>query len=313
MADKTIKTNSGEEIALAELKYQDENAASDVYYLSEISPDSLVKIYEKLEWTPEGKLGVKISSGESNKSNHLRPALIGKLVKQVGGVIVECNTAYGGKRTETAKHWQTVKEHGYLDIAPCDILDEEGTETLKVDGYARIPENIVGSHFRNYGSFLVLSHFKGHLMGGFGGALKNISIGFASTAGKSNIHTAGKSRDAWMECVQDEFTESMADASKSIIDAVGGRIVFINVMNRLSIDCDCDGNPHEPEMKDVGILASYNPVALDQACVDLVYASKDNTASLRARMEKQKGIHILETAEKIGIGERAYKLVDLDE
>ena len=311
--ENSLTTISGEKIALESLAHYDADADSTVYFLSEISPDSLVKIYEALEWKPEGKLGVKISTGESMKTNHLRPELIGKLVKQLDGTIVECNTAYGGNRMETAKHWQTIKEHGYLDMAPCDILDEEGSMTLKVDGYARIPENYVGTHFKNYDSYLVLSHFKGHQMGGFGGAPKNISIGFGSTMGKNNIHTGGKSKSTWLGGVQDEFTESMADAAKSVHTAMNGHIVYISVMNRLSIDCDCNGNPAEPEMGDVGILASANPVALDQACVDLVYASKDNTASLRNRMEKQNAVHILETAEKINLGKRAYKLVDLDD
>ena len=312
-AENSVTTNSGEKIALDSLKYYDPNAESTVYFLSAIDPDALVKAFDALNWKPEGKLGVKISTGESMKTNHLRPELIGKLVKRLDGTIVECNTAYGGNRMETAKHWQTIKEHGYLYLAPCDILDEEGSVALKVDGYARIPQNYVGTHFKNYDSYLVLSHFKGHQMGGFGGALKNISIGFGSTKGKNNIHTGGKSTTTWLGGVQDEFTESMADAAKSVIQAVDGKMVFVSVMNRLSIDCDCNDNPAEPEMKDVGILASTDPVALDQACVDFVYASKDNTASLRNRMEKQNAIHILETAEKINVGKRAYKLVDLDD
>ncbi len=224
--------------------------------------------------------------------------------------IVECNTAYGGSRSNTAMHKQVAEDHGYTAIADVDIMDEEGSMSLPVVGGKNLKENYVGTHFANYDSFLVLSHFKGHTMAGFGGAIKNISIGIASSRGKSHIHSGGTGGSMWGGD-QDAFLEAMAEAGKSVVEALDRKIVYINVMNRLSVDCDCDGNPAEPDMHDIGILASYDPVALDQACVDLVYAAEDG-AFLIQRMESRNGLHTLEHAEKIGLGSRTYQLIDIN-
>jgi uncharacterized Fe-S center protein len=291
------------------------DSASDVptvYFTRDISPAGLVRAYEALGWTPNGKVGIKMSTGESSKSNYLRPELIKDLVAKTNGTIVECNTAYGGNRSDSASHWAAIRERGFLDVAPVDIMDEEGDLTLPVNGGNILSENYVGSHFNDYGSFIVLSHFKGHAMAGFGGALKNISIGFASSTGKKWIHSGGTSRESMWGGEQNAFLESMADADKAIMDHVGrDNIVFINVLNRISIDCDCDGNPAEPDIHDIGILVSRDPVAIDQAGIDMVSVA-DGNEKLMQRIADRNGLHILESAEKIGVGTRKYKLVDLD-
>ena len=272
-------------------------------------------VYEALEWTPEGKVAVKLSTGEPPASNYLDPELIKELVQSVDGTIVECNTAYGGSRGSTAMHMQVAKDHGFTEIAEVDIMDAEGSVSLPVTGGTRISEDIVGSHFENYDSFIILSHFKGHAMAGFGGSIKNISIGISSKEGKCWIHSGGKSKTSIWGGNQDAFLECMAEAGSAVSDSLGEgeRIVYVNVMNRLSIDCDCDGNPAEPDMHDVGILASTDPVALDQACIDLVYAQKDGDgASLVKRIESLNGLHTLEHAEEIGLGSREYVLVSID-
>jgi len=292
-----------------------------VYFVKTITPDSLVQVYQATGWRPEGKVGVKISTGEPPASNYLRPELIKKLVQSVNGVIVECNTAYGGSRSSTAMHYQVVKDHGFLAIAPFDLLDEEGAVSIPVKGGTRLTEDFVGSHFKNYGSYIVLSHFKGHSMGGFGGAIKNLSIGFASgvsgkVSGKAWIHTAGKSKTYFlyggMEKNQKGFLESMAEAAKAVDDYMHGHIVYINVMNRLSVDCDCDGNPAEPDMHDIGILASTDPLAVDQACIDMVYSAPDS-GSLIDRIESRDGLTQLEHGAAVGLGSgsRSYRLVTL--
>ena len=284
-----------------------------VYFTRDISPAGLVRAYDALGWSPRGKVGIKMSTGESSKSNYLRPELIKDLVAKTDGTIVECNTAYGGNRSDSASHWAAIRERGFLDVAPVDIMDEEGDITLPVNGGNVLSENYVGSHFDDYGSFIVLSHFKGHAMAGFGGALKSISIGFASSTGKKWIHSGGTSRDSMWGGEQNAFLESMADADKSIMDHVGrDNIVFINVLNRISIDCDCDGNPAEPDIHDIGILVSTDPVAIDQAGIDMVSVA-DGNEKLMQRIADKNGLHILESAEKIGVGTRKYKLVDLDE
>ncbi len=286
-----------------------------VFMTTDISPEGLMAVYEALNWTPTGKVAVKLSTGEPPASNYLRPELIKDVVQAVDGTIVECNTAYGGSRSSTAMHYQVAKDHGFTDIADVVILDENGSMSLSVTGGANLTENLVGEHFSEYDSYLVLSHFKGHAMAGFGGAIKNISIGLGSAEGKCWIHSGGTSRTNPWGGDQTAFTESMAEAGKSVSDYLGNgeRIVYINVMNRLSIDCDCDGRPSEPDMHDIGILASTDPVALDQACVDLIYAQKDGDgASLVNRIESRNGLHTLEHAEKIGLGSRSYELVSLD-
>ena len=283
-----------------------------VYFTRDISPAGLVRAYDALGWSPRGKVGIKMSTGESSKSNYLRPELIKDLVAKTDGTIVECNTAYGGNRSDSASHWAAIRERGFLDVAPVDIMDEDGDLTLPVNGGNILSENYVGSHFNDYGSFIVLSHFKGHAMAGFGGALKNISIGFASSTGKKWIHSGGTSRDSIWGGEQNAFLESMADADKAIMDHVGrDNIVFINVLNRISIDCDCDGNPAEPDIHDIGILVSRDPVAIDQAGIDTVSVA-DGNEKLMQRIAEKNGLHTLEAAEKIGVGTRKYKLVDLD-
>lgn len=288
--------------------------APAVYMTTDISAQGLMRVYEALGREAQGEhVAVKISTGEPG-SNYLRVELIGDFVQSVSGAIVENNTAYGGQRAATAMHYQVAKDHGYTDIANVDILDEEGSMVLPVQGGTQLTENYVGSHLQNYDFLVVLSHFKGHAMGGFGGALKNLSIGCASVEGKCLIHTAGRSRTSPWGGEQDPFLESMAEAAKSVVDYFGDgeRALYINVMNRLSVDCDCDGNPSEPDMHDIGILASLDPVALDQACVDLVYAAPDGQ-SLIQRIESRNGIHTVEHAEAIGLGSRTYELVSLDD
>lgn len=284
-----------------------------VYMTANISPEGIMAIYEALGWQPAGNVAVKLSTGEPGNTHYLSPDLIKALVQFVEGTIVECNTAYGGSRISTAMHMQVAEDHGFTAIADVDIMDAEGSVSLPVVGGTRLTENFVGSHYENYDSFLVLSHFKGHAMGGFGGAIKNASIGIASSEGKSWIHSAGTSKRG-IYGVQNHFLESMAEAAKSVSDNLnhGEDIVYINVMNYLSVDCDCDGNPAEPDMHDIGILASADPVALDQACVDLVYAAEDGQ-SLINRIESRNGILTLEHAEAIGLGSRAYQLVSIDD
>ena len=234
-----------------------------VYMTREITPEGLMAVYQALQWEPQGRVAVKLSTGEPPASNYLRPELIAGLVQSLDGTIVECNTAYGGSRAETAMHYQVAEDHGFTAIADFQILDEEGSMTLPVQGGTRLSENYVGAAFDDYDSYLVLSHFKGHSMAGYGGAIKNISIGLGSSEGKAWIHSAGSSRTNPWGGDQDAFLESMAEAGKSVSDYLGDQIVYINVMNRLSVDCDCDGNPAEPDMHDIGILASTDPVALD--------------------------------------------------
>ncbi len=313
-------TKEDKQVKIPEWKCEavEDASAPIVYFTKEISPAGLVRAYQALGWKPNGKVGVKISTGESAKTNHLRPALIKDLVQMVDGTIVECNTAYGGSRASNAMHHQAVKERGYLDIAKFDLLDEEGYTTLPVNRKV-LKEDYVGSHFGNYGSYLVLSHFKGHQMGGFGGALKNLSIGFGSgtstgKSGKAIIHSGGKSTtNPWIGD-QIPFLEAMGEAAVAVCMAMdkGKNIAFINVMNRLSVDCDCNANPAEPDMHDIGILASLDPLALDQACIDKVWQAPDSK-SLRARIERQQGRHILDYTQTFGIYKRNYRLVNLDE
>ena len=234
-----------------------------VYMTQEITPEGLMAVYQALQWEPQGRVAVKLSTGEPPASNYLRPELIAGLVQSLDGTIVECNTAYGGSRAETAMHYQVAEDHGFTAIADFQILDEDGSMTLPVQGGTRLSENYVGAAFDDYDSYLVLSHFKGHSMAGYGGAIKNISIGLGSSEGKAWIHSAGSSLTNPWGGDQDAFLESMAEAGKSVSDYLGDQIVYINVMNRLSVDCDCDGNPAEPDMHDIGILASTDPVALD--------------------------------------------------
>ena len=293
-------------------------APAKVYMTRDISPAGLKAVYEALGRPAEGrKVAVKISTGEPGGNNYLKPALIGDLVREVKGTIVECNTAYGGGRAATEDHLKAAADHGFTAIAPVDIMDAEGEVRLPVEGGRHLAYDIVGERFLEYDFVVVLSHFKGHAMGGFGGAIKNISIGIASSAGKAWIHSAGKTTDVgkvWGNLPpQDDFLEAMAEAARAIVDHCGERILYINVMNNLSVDCDCDAHPEPPRMGDIGILASLDPVALDKACVDQVYASPDEgKVHLIERMESRHGIHTLEHAEALGIGSQQYELVDLD-
>lgn len=287
-----------------------------VYFIREINPQNLVKIYEALGREAKGRVAVKLSTGEPGGSNFLQPALIGDLVKKVDGTIVECNTAYGGGRASTADHLKAAADHGFTAIAPVDIMDADGETALPVKGGKHLKEDFVGRNYLNYDFTMVLSHFKGHAMGGFGGAVKNISIGIASSAGKAWIHSAGKTKNAgemWGNLpAQDDFLESMAEAAKAVADHCGDRILYISVANNLSVDCDCDAHPEAPRMGDIGILASLDPVALDKACVDMVYASDDpGKVHLIERMESRHGIHTLEHAETIGLGSQQYELITL--
>lgn len=292
-------------------------AQSDVYFTKDISSESLVKIYQALGKDASGRVAVKISTGE-NGSNYLRPEFIKALVQSVNGTIVECNTAYGGDRSSTASHRELIKKHGYDTIAMVDIMDEEDTIHIPVTDKSHLQYNIVGSHLANYDYMINLAHFKGHQMGGFGGVLKNQSIGVASRSGKCYIHTAGVSQtNMWGSGYsQDDFLESMAVAAQSVHDYFKGNIVYINVMNNLSVDCDCNGRPEAPKMKDIGILASTDPVALDKACLDLVFnhqsTSGDNADPLITRINRQHGTHTVEYAETLGLGTQKYRLIDLD-
>ena len=289
---------------------------SIVYMTKEITPESLVRMYHALGISLPGSVAVKISTGEPGGRNFLQPELIRNLVQELKGTIVECNTAYEGRRNTSKAHWETMRDHGFTAIAPCDILDEEDHMPLPVTGGFHLTENYVGSHLQSYDSLLMLSHFKGHAMGGFGGALKNMSIGLASSYGKIWIHSSGTSTrfEDVFTADHDSFLESMADADRSVMDYMGREnIVYINVANRLSVDCDCDAHPHDPEMGDIGIFASTDPVALDQACVDAVYASEDGgKAALIERIESRNGIHTVEAAHSLGLGSRGYELRCID-
>ncbi len=289
---------------------------SVVYFTREITPDSLIKIYKKLGRELKGRIGVKISTGEPGGHNYLKPELIGKLVKELNAKIIECNTAYAGRRNTTAAHLGAIEEHGFNKIAEVDLMDSEGDMEIPAGG-KHLDVDIVGRHLQNYDSILNLAHFKGHAMGGFGGVLKNQSIGVASSAGKAYIHTAGATRkpeELWDKLpAQDDFLESMAEAAKAVADYMKGNILYIDVMNNLSVDCDCDSHPEAPCMADIGILASIDPVAVDQACIDKIWSSADpGRDHFIARVERQNGRHILPYAESIGLGSRDYELVELD-
>lgn len=294
----------------------DTAAVSTVYYIKDITPENLVKIYNALGRKAEGKVAVKISTGESKKSHQLEPALIKPLIDEVGGTLVECNTAYAGNRNTTEAHRKTAEEHGYTAIAEVDIMDAEGDTILPLEGGRHLKYDIVGKSYPGYDFTVVLSHFKGHAMGGFGGALKNVAIGIASSAGKSYIHSAGKTSDVdsiWSNiAAQDDFLESMGEACKAVFDHAGDNILFINVANNISVDCDCDGNAAPPSMGDLGILASLDPVALDRACVDMVANSDDpGKDAVMERINSRHGTHILDYSEQLGLGSQKYRIVEL--
>ena len=289
---------------------------SKVYFTKEITPESLIKIYEKIGLNLKENVAVKLHSGEKGNQNYLRPEFVKPLVEHVNGTVVECNTAYAGARNTTEKHKQLIKEHEWDKYFKFDLMDAEGPDLeLDVPNGKILKKNYVGKNLANYDSMLVLSHFKGHAMGGYGGALKQLSIGCASSAGKSLIHTAGKTNDQyelWDNLPeQDHFLEAMADAAESVHNHFKGNIVYINVMKNLSVDCDCDGNASAPCMEDIGILASTDPIAIDQACLDLVYNSNDKgKEKLIQRIESKHGIHTIEAASELGFGKREYELIE---
>jgi len=290
-----------------------------VYFIKDITPENIIKAYEALGKKLPGKVAVKMHSGEQGNKNYLRPEFVKDVINHVNGTVVECNTAYPGARNSTEKHRQLIKEHEWEKYFPFDLLDAEGPDMeLDIPNGKILKKNYVGKDLAKYDSMLVLSHFKGHAMGGYGGALKQLSIGCASSAGKTLIHTAGKVNDQ-NELFnnlpeQDRFLEAMADAAESVVNYFKGNMAFINVMKNISIDCDCDGNASAPCMKDIGILASLDPIALDQACLDLVYNSTDpGKDKLIQRIESLHGVHTVEAAAELGFGTREYELINLDE
>ena len=289
-----------------------------VYFTKEITPESVVKMYDTLGISLPGKVAVKLHSGEQGNQNYIRPEFVKAMVEHVNGTVVECNTAYEGKRNSTEKHRELIEEHGWTKYFNVDLMDAEGPDMkLDIPNGKVLKENFVGKNLKNYDSMLVLSHFKGHPMGGYGGALKQLSIGVASSEGKAWIHSAGKSKDQytiWGDLPeQDKFLESMADAASSVVKHFNGNIAFINVMCNLSVDCDCCAVAEDPCMKDIGILASLDPIAIDQACIDLVYNSKDpGRDHFVERVESRHGIHTIEAAAELGFGTREYELVDID-
>lgn len=294
-----------------------------VYFTKEITPESLLSVYKALGVEPTGNVAIKISTGESEATGYLRPAFIKPLVDATEGTIVECNTAYPGTRNTTEKHLQAIAERGFTDVAKVDIMDAEGEMEIPVTDTLHIKYDIVGNHLANYDFMINLAHFKGHAMGGFGGVLKNASIGVASSRGKVYIHSAGASDTDWGNPEQDHFLESMASAAQGVHNYMQSkstngepRVVYINVMNNLSVDCDCDAHPDAPEMKDLGIAASLDPVALDQACLDMVFNHQsvpgDDSAALIECINRQHGTHIVDYASSIGLGSQKYALVDLD-
>lgn len=288
-----------------------------VYFTKEVSKEALIKVYEALNKELKGKVAVKLHSGEDGNQNYVRPEFVKPLIDKVNGTVVECNTAYNGARNTTEKHKKLMEKHGWTKYFDVDIMDAKEDLKLDVEGGTVLKENYVGKNIENYDSMLVLSHFKGHPMGGFGGALKQLSIGCASTKGKCYIHTAGKSlvpEKLWDNLPeQDRFLESMADAAKSVVKYFDGNMAFVNIMCNLSVDCDCCAVAEDPCMKDIGTLASLDPVALDQACIDLIYNSSDKGRDhFVERVESRHGVHTIEAAEKIGVGTREYELINID-
>ena len=292
---------------------------SKVYFSKTISPEQVIELYNKVGYELVGKTAIKLHSGEAGNQNFLRPEFWKPIIELVGGTVVECNTAYGGARNSTSKHIQLIHDHGWDKYFDVDLMDSEGPDMVLDIPYGKVlKKNYAGKHMADYDAMLVLSHFKGHPMGGYGGALKQLSIGCASSAGKAYIHSAGFTDDmniVWNHTAeQDEFLESMADAAKSVIDYFKGNIVYINVMKNLSVDCDCCAVAEDPCMQDIGILASLDPVAIDQACIDLVYAAKDDPGQKHflERVESRHGIHTIEAAADIGCGKREYELICID-
>lgn len=283
-----------------------------VFFSKTITPEKVLELYKLVDKPLNGRVGIKVHSGETGNQNFLKPEFWKPVIDHVGGIVVECNTAYEGTRNTTKKHWETMKEHGWSEHFTVDILDEEQPDlVLPITKGKCIKENYVGSHIQNYDSLLVLSHFKGHPMGGYGGAIKQLSIGVASSYGKAYIHGVGDTEAFWTSD-HDSFLESMADAASSVVDYFKGNIVYINVMKNMSVDCDCCAVAEDPCMKDIGILASKDPIAIDQACLDLVYAADDpGRDHLIERIESRNGVHTIESAALLGYGSREYELIEV--
>lgn len=293
------------------------DSVATVYFIKEITPENILKIYDALDRRATGKVCVKLSFGESGNPNHLAPALIEPLVKGLNATLVECNTAYQSSRRHSSDHLKTAAEHGFTSIAPIDIMDEEGETALPVKGGKHLNLAYIGKNWLNYDFTVVLSHFKGHPSGGFGGALKNMAIGMQSSNGKAWVHTAGKNSDAdnwWGDrAAQDDFLESMAESSKAIMDHAGDKILYISVANNLSVDCDCVAHPAPVQMADIGIFASLDPVALDRACVDAIHNSSDHgKVHMEQRIAERNGTHLLDYAEELGLGTQKYVLITIE-
>lgn len=290
---------------------------SKVYFSKEITPEKVVEIFKKLNVELGEKVAVKLHSGEKGNQNYIRPEFVKPIIDLVNGTVVECNTAYSGARNSTEKHKQLMKDHKWTDYFDVDIMDGEGEITFEIPNGKVIKENYVGKNITNYDSMLVLSHFKGHPMGGYGGALKQLSIGCASSSGKAWIHSGGFTNDqtkVWKNhAEQNKFLEAMAESAGSVMNYFKNKIAFVNIMCNMSVDCDCCAVAEDPCMKDIGILASTDPVAIDQACLDLVYSSNDKGKDhLIQRIESRNGVHTIEAAFEIGLGNREYELVDID-
>lgn len=287
---------------------------SKVYFSREITPEKVLELYQRTGKDLQGKVAVKVHSGEAGNQNFLRPEFWKPMIEHIGGTVTECNTAYEGARNTTEKHWETIEAHGWKKYFNVDLLDAEGPDlVLELPKGKQIQKNYVGKNLEKYDSLLVLSHFKGHPMGGYGGALKQLSIGIASSFGKAYIHGAGEPEEIWT-ADHDSFLEAMADAAYSITDYFKGNAVYINVMKNMSVDCDCCAVAEDPCMADIGILCSTDPVAIDQACIDLVYAATEDPgqAHLLERIESRNGIHTIEAAAKLGVGSREYDLIETD-
>lgn len=286
---------------------------SKVYFTRTISPEKVVEMYHLLDAKLPGKVAIKLHSGEPGNQNFLKPDFFKPIIDEVKGTVVECNTAYDGERNTTTKHLVTLKKHGWTDYFDVDLMDETDEIELAIPNGKVIKKNFVGEHINRYDSMLVLSHFKGHPMGGYGGALKQLSIGVASSHGKAYIHGAGNEEEIWSSD-HDLFLEAMADAASSVVEYFKGNIVYINVMKNMSVDCDCCAVAEDPCIKDIGILVSLDPIAIDQACIDLVYAAKDDPgqAHFLERVESRNGIHTIEAAAELGFGSREYELIEVE-
>ena len=290
---------------------------SKVYFSSKITPEKVLELYASLGKTLTGKVAAKVHSGEEGNQNFLRPVFWKPIIDSVGATVVECNTAYDGARNETKKHKKLLIDHGWDDLYDIDLMDGDGPDlSLPIPDGKAIKENLVGKNIVNYDSMLVLSHFKGHPMGGYGGALKQLSIGLASAAGKAWIHSAGVTNDVnlvWKNTApQDKFLEAMAESASSVVDYFNGNIVYINIMVNMSVDCDCCAVAEDPCMKDIGVLASTDPVAIDNACIDLVKESKDiGKEHLLERINSRHGTHTIDVADKLGFGSKEYDLIEI--